>query len=196
MALHSTRCSTLLHTLAVWPEGRYYLRSHCRPPQPPATNQPRAQQHAQYKQQWRSALSTEHAHQLRSSHTEQQQQRHASRVAAEAPPTSIAHCGSLAPLTTTCPSQTSPWTAKVLCVQTDACVHACVCAQHGMCWRPCVSQNSWCVQGGARVGMERCGHAVPACVLSRLTCNRTFRCRCQCILPHTTCMHCLRPAAL
>ena len=101
----------------------------------------RAQQHAQYKQQWRSALSTEHADQLRSSHTEQQQQqRHASRDAAEAPPTSIAHCGSLAPLTTTCPSQTSPWTAR--CLSTSQNLRRCCCVLHAWPRYVCVG---WCV---------------------------------------------------
>ncbi len=72
-------------------QGRYYLRSHRaaadsssaagRPPQHPS--QLRAQQHAEQTQQWRSALSTEHAEQLRSSQTQQQQQRRASRDAAQ-----------------------------------------------------------------------------------------------------------------
>jgi hypothetical protein len=74
-------------------QGRYNLRSHSaaaqgstargRPPQPLGSSQLHAQQHAQYKQQWRCALSAEHAEQLRSSDTQTQQQRRASRTAAE-----------------------------------------------------------------------------------------------------------------
>ncbi len=74
-------------------QGRYNLRSHTaaaerssargRPPQQPGSTQLRAEQHAEYNQQWRSGLPTEHADQLRSSDTQKQQQRRASRDAAE-----------------------------------------------------------------------------------------------------------------
>jgi hypothetical protein len=71
-SLHSKDGTTCDHTeqqlqAALHVVGR---RSH-----PAALNCMRAQQHAQYNQQWRSGLSTEHAEQLRSSNTQQHQQR-------------------------------------------------------------------------------------------------------------------------